>query len=460
LAVLTNYAPGDISSAAFQASALNGDFLSKAVDSFIIKKPGSLFYASGFGFTYSPASNPIATELRDGVITSINSRDLNFSDLFAITGINLFAGVLAFAGNSLLLPDFDQLLGSPSYQIVMAGNDLIIGHSGADSISGAGGSDVMYGYAGGDTLRGGSGDDWLYGGAGADSLLGGTGNDYIYGDFGEIDGSSPDDVLFGEAGNDTILGGIGQDTASGGDGNEWIFGGQGSDRLSGDAGDDVVVGDIVGESGNDVVIGGDGSDILIGGEGSDTLFGGTESTAPSAGLTTDFDWVFGGNGSDVLWGGAGRDVLYGDLFSGETGADTLYGGDGNDTLIAGSENDVLSADDGDDWIYGQLGADTISGGLGADLFWFQSSADLGDTISDFNVLQGDRLVVYSVHALAGFGGTTVDAINTGRYGFSANGTSADLWFDSDGLAGPVGRVTLATLTGVTAASLNAATVLI
>jgi Ca2+-binding RTX toxin-like protein len=58
-----------------------------------------------------------------------------------------------------------------------AGDDLLVGYDGADTIAGNAGNDVLSGGAAADSLNGGTGDDLLRGQAGNDTLVGGTGND-------------------------------------------------------------------------------------------------------------------------------------------------------------------------------------------------------------------------------------------------------------------------------------------
>ena len=69
-----------------------------------------------------------------------------------------------------------------------AGNDVICGTNGNDTINGGGGNDLIVGYDGDDTLTGGLGDDQLHGwigtdvldpGAGTDRSVGGAGNDTV-----------------------------------------------------------------------------------------------------------------------------------------------------------------------------------------------------------------------------------------------------------------------------------------
>jgi Ca2+-binding RTX toxin-like protein len=63
-------------------------------------------------------------------------------------------------------------------------NQLILGTTGADNLSGGNGNDCMVGGGGNDTLNGNTGDDVLYGGDGNDSLFGGGGSDVCYGGCG------------------------------------------------------------------------------------------------------------------------------------------------------------------------------------------------------------------------------------------------------------------------------------
>lgn len=62
-----------------------------------------------------------------------------------------------------------------------AGNDLILGNAGGNTLNGNGSSDCMVGGNGGDTLNGGDDNDIILGGAGNDDLQGGAGNDVCYG---------------------------------------------------------------------------------------------------------------------------------------------------------------------------------------------------------------------------------------------------------------------------------------
>ncbi|MEO6409614.1 MAG: Calx-beta domain-containing protein, partial [Burkholderiaceae bacterium] len=118
----------------------------------------------------------------------------------------------------------------------------------------------------------------------------------------------------------------------------------------------------------------------------DISVGSANAVLPSGSLrdgTAGNDNLVGTAADDVLMGRAGADIL-----QGGDGNDRLYGGDGADQLFGGNGNDVL---------YGGAGNDLLTGGLGGDTFAW-SLADRGlmgapavDTITDFNVAQGDVL---------------------------------------------------------------------
>ena len=118
----------------------------------------------------------------------------------------------------------------------------------------------------------------------------------------------------------------------------------------------------------------------------DIAVGSTNTVLPSGTLQD------GTAGNDNLIGTAADEVQMG-----RAGADNLQGGDGNDRLYGGDGTDQLSGGNGADVLYGGAGNDQLTGGLGGDTFAW-SLADRGlmgapavDTITDFNIAQGDVL---------------------------------------------------------------------
>ncbi len=166
------------------------------------------------------------------------------------------------------------------------GNDLILGGSDAD---------VLSGDAGNDTLIAGGGDDLVLGGDGNDTLRGGAGSD-------AMDGGADNDLLVGQGGGDLLIGGTGNDNVDGGVGNDSIVGNDGNDSL-------------IGGTGNDVIIGGAGNDTLLGNEGTDTLIGGSGVDSLSGGSSRDVG--VGGQGDTTNRGGEGHadagDILTADI---------------------------------------------------------------------------------------------------------------------------------------------------
>ena len=73
----------------------------------------------------------------------------------------------------------DLLTGTEGSETIrgLAGNDQLIGLGGKDSLVGDAGNDTLFGENGSDRLTGGKGQDWLWGGAGNDRLTGGQGRD-------------------------------------------------------------------------------------------------------------------------------------------------------------------------------------------------------------------------------------------------------------------------------------------
>ena len=240
------------------------------------------------------------------------------------------------------------------------GADTINGGDGADNLSGSAGNDTITGGAGMDTISGGGGDDSLRGSLDSDTLDGDNGNDILFGDEGNdrLEGSNDDDTIFGGLGNDKLIGNSGNDSMVGEEGRDSMFGGSGNDTVEGGSSSDFIRG----QGGNDRVRGGDGNDTITGDTGNDTLVGGDGD-----------DSIDAGDGQDGLSGGDGDDRLIG--FGGR---DSIIGGDGNDFLQGGGGQDTLIGEDGDDTLNGQGATDILVGGDGNDVI-----ADLGEQNEKF-----------------------------------------------------------------------------
>lgn len=193
-------------------------------------------------------------------------------------------------------------------------------------------------------------------GSGRDDTLTGSGSV-------TLDGGAGSDLLVAESSGVVLLGGVGDDTL------DATFATGGFADYSNAAGG--FVGTIGSGEHLDVIDGDGGRDVLInivkfvGSNNADTIFG----TAENNNLDID-----GNKGNDSI--------------TGSDGNDTLSGGDGNDTLFGAVGNDALSGGNGDDALNGAEGDDQLIGDAGADIFAFSKGMD---TISDFNLADGDRV---------------------------------------------------------------------
>jgi Ca2+-binding RTX toxin-like protein len=319
---------------------------------------------------------------------------------------------------------FDATVGTASTIDGEAGNDLLSGSTGADTMRGGDGNDRVIGFRGGDDVEGGAGNDQLVwnNGDGSDVMDGDGGNDEV-----EVNGAptagdvftvNPDvtgtrvafarsnlgpftldvsaermtlnglggaDTMTGAAGLAPLIliafnGGVGADNITGGDGPDLISGGEEADTLAGGGGGDRVLGD----RGNDVMSGGDGDDTLVwnNGDGSDMMDGeggsdtvevngaplaGDAFTLQPNGARARFDRTNLGpftldiGSSELLdLNGLGGD----DTFSAAAGTEGLVG---TLALDGGVGNDNLTAGASADVVSGGPGNDALDGGGGADI---------------------------------------------------------------------------------------------
>lgn len=167
-----------------------------------------------------------------------------------------------------------------------AGDDVIIGTTGADALKGYAGNDSYLVNSSGDTVT-------ELANAGIDTVtttlakyyLGANVENLTYGGSGTFygGGNTLNNVMTGGSGADEMHGGVGYDTLKGGAGADLLYGDKHADTLDGGAG-------------NDRLYGGDDDDKLLGGEGNDTLYG-----------ENGYDTLNGGAGIDNLYGGGGND---------------------------------------------------------------------------------------------------------------------------------------------------------
>lgn len=283
----------------------------------------------------------------------------------------------------------------------------------------------LFGGAGNDTLVGGSGADIIEGDSGEDALFGGAGADFFDFDFIQEVDAFGDRIFDFEPGDFIDLRGFtfpqpngsglsltwigtGAFTGAVGELRYETLGGQTLIQLdsTGDGAADhnifLVNGDFTLEynaglarifvnagaptSGNDSILGTNGDDTIDGLEGDDTIYGLAGNDSLIGGL--GFNSLLGGDGNDTLIGGDDGNALDGgagdDLQLGGATTDFFAGGDGNDIQFGGGGIDVVSGDAGDDSLNGDAGADQYIGGAGFDIFVFDLvDPALGEEVFDF-----------------------------------------------------------------------------
>jgi peptidyl-prolyl cis-trans isomerase B (cyclophilin B) len=105
--------------------------------------------------------------------------------------------------------------------------------------------------------------------------------------------------------------------------------------------------------------------------------------------------MMGLEGDDEIYGSSGNDLI-----SGNDGNDGLYGLEGDDLLRGGKGDDTLTGGKGKDILIGDYGYDILTGGQDADSFILRADTaegiediSLADMITDFSLVDGDRIVV-------------------------------------------------------------------
>lgn len=284
------------------------------------------------------------------------------------------------------------------------GNDLLMGNSLPNSLTGSGGNDTLAGAGGADTYP-----------FDCDAPVGSNviietdagGGDTV--DFSatttkavEIDLSTSLEqvvnsnltlTIVAGLGIEAVIGGALNDSLTGNSEANSLTGGPGNDTLTGGGGDDSYLFDTDTALGTDTVVEEPGG-------GSDTLdFTATTSRAVAVDLSTTsvqavnvnlglvlnsgvvLDNVVGGSLADVLTGNSLDNTFDGrngnDTITGGSGEDALTGGAGNDSLIGGAGNDVYRYNTNT-----ALGSDQIveDAGGGVDLIDLSVSTTLGATI--------------------------------------------------------------------------------
>ena len=205
----------------------------------------------------------------------------------------------------------------------------------------------------------------LFGGAGNDTMIGGSGADMLF-------GQSGDDTLLGKGGADFLFGGAGNDVLTGGDGDDQMFGEAGNDRMIWNPGDDSDL--MEGGAGEDTaeINGGNVAETFtITADGSRVRFDRVDPALFTVDIGTTENLVLNANGGDDMISATGNLAALVKL--------TIDGGAGNDTILGGNGNDTLLGGDGNDFIDGNQGNDLAFLGAGDDTFQWDPG-DGSDTV--------------------------------------------------------------------------------
>lgn len=304
--------------------------------------------------------------------------------------------------------DHDALLAQ--LVVVGAGNNLVTGTAGADTMAALAGNDTYVVNNAGDVVveAAGGGIDTVRASI-SYALTDNVENLVLTGTAANGAGNALNNTITGNAENNRLNGGDGDDVLAGLGGINVLNGGAGVDtityalalagvdvRLNGNVtrnngmgGTDTLSGienvtgsdfddTLIGSSGNNVLAGGLGRDVLLGLAGNDTLIGG-------AGMANE---LYGGAGDDIYIVSA-QDTIYEAANEGidtvQTNLATLtlsanvehllytgsaafngVGNASNNIIVGGIGADILNGADGDDALVGNAGEDILIGGDGSD----------------------------------------------------------------------------------------------
>ena len=360
-------------------------------------------------------------------ITLGAGRNVVIGDLGLVNFVN---GAVSYAGS---------FAGAAGGNTITAGNgrNVVIAGAGADTVTLGDGANIVLGdegsvgfaagvmvsaqsldpaEGGDDRITFGAGNNILIGGNGIDTIRGGDGNNTLLGDNGIVTDDATG-ALFQIRATDPQYGsdnrfilGNGSNIVIGGNGGNTIVTGDGANLIAaGRAELDETAGVLTGfgtadptyPNGNTTITAGDGNNVIIGGTGADTIkagkgrnivLGDDGSLSYAGGVLTGIQTQDPGLGmADSITLGNGDDIVFGGI-----GSDTVSVGDGHDIVVGGqglvnfdaqgrptlvqatnadnSGNDQITVGAGDSVIMGGAGAGTITAGDGRDIVFGNDGA--------------------------------------------------------------------------------------
>jgi Ca2+-binding RTX toxin-like protein len=425
-------------------------------------------------------------------------------------------------GADLVQSSVTWTLGSYLENLTLTGSSAIdgTGNSLDNVITGNSGVNILTGSSGNDTLDGGTDADTLIGGTGNDTYVvddagdvvsenSSEGTDWVHSGITytlgsdvenlmltgssnhDATGNSLANILLGNGGNNVLTGGGGSDTLDGGAGTDTLIGGTGDDTYVVDSttdvisensseGTDVVQSSVnytmasanvevlmltgstnlhgTGDSSDNTIIGNTGSNVLDGAAGADTLIGGAGNDTYVVDNASDVISENAGEGTDLVQSSVTYTLSSHVENLTLTGSSAINGtGSSDDNVITGNiYANTLSGGDGNDTLDGGDSLDTLTGGNGADVFLFHAATAFYniDVVTDFSTGQGDKLDIRNL--LTGFDPFTDNVTDWVRISDSGGNSSVEV--DRDGTGGGYGWTQMATLTGVTGLTDEAALV--
>ncbi|MBQ7943876.1 MAG: hypothetical protein IJ326_07430 [Lachnospiraceae bacterium] len=212
-----------------------------------------------------------------------------------------------------------------------------------------------------------------------------------------ISGTSQHDMFIGGAGDDTVNGNRGNDTIIGGIGNDTLIGGSGADKYVFESGDgtDIINNHDSANWANDRVVFGEGvsaEDVKVYREDSHLVLinetSGDKVTVKDA-YSSSYYHIGGVEFADGTTYGLEELQSLVKEKVGTDEADTMSGYDSgynyniSETFYAGAGDDTISAGYGDDILVGGAGNDTLSGGYGSDTYYIGLD-DGNDIINNYD----------------------------------------------------------------------------
>lgn len=297
-----------------------------------------------------------ALQMTGGTLTGLTYRNAAGEVLLAITSLSVPLPIF--------LATLDRGDAFSAWAMITRGTNAMIGSAGASGQGHAGTGDVIDSGTGIDTVVAAAGDDYLKDRGGADRYDGGTGFDTL-----AYDGwfFRPQDAVRGISADLSLGTVIGPDGMT-----DTVIG---IEAVTGTFRQDLIRGDSVGNQ----LAGLAGADRLDGRGGFDFVTyaldagqGGTDGIKVNLGAGTVRDGFGNLDKLVSIEGVVGTAAA--DSFADNASNNFFDGGAGNDTLRFSAGNDIAT------------------GGAGADTFVFRGTAFDDDTVNDYSVAQGDRIV--------------------------------------------------------------------